>query len=347
MSVTARCLRWLTRFELFEVIGILASMAAVWLFFADAPRLDRLFGQPGYHWQVVLEIASIYGHFIPWAVMVGGGLVAIVAWRLRLRSGQAFARFLYALRVFLSYCALLMVFRIVNFYVPVLHPGLRDSVIQEMDRFLLFGRVGAEWLQPLVHPWLTHILTGCYVSWFWLLFVTILLMLADSRRAVAEYVLASLVTFYIGYFCYVLVPVVGPGYTMHFTTAVGDIAPTFTSNRLPLPRDCFPSLHTAISVLMVIYVWRFRRRWTWFYLPFAALIIFSTLYLRMHYFTDDLAGVALATVVSLIAPGWAKAWARWRQRMDGKFGEGGGPREDGERRSVPHLHASHLRALPK
>ncbi|WP_026961286.1 phosphatase PAP2 family protein [Alicyclobacillus herbarius] len=310
----ARLISALLSLELYEVIGLVASIPALCLFFVKGAALDQLEGSRGYHWQVVLQILSIYGRFIPWALLVGGLLTALAAWWLRVGGRQALARFRYGLRIFLSYCALLVVFRIINFYVPVLHPGLRDPVIQTMDKALLFGRVGSQWLDPLVRPWLTHLMTVCYVSWFWLLFLTILLMLTHSRRAAAEYVLTSLAAFYMGYVCYILVPVVGPGYTMHFSHTVGDIAPVFTTHRLTIPRDCFPSLHTAISLVMVIYVWRFRRRWAWFYSPFAALIIFSTLYLRMHYFTDDLTGAALAVSVSLMAPGWAAAWERLRLR---------------------------------
>ncbi len=304
----------LANVELFEWMGIAASVAAAWIFFVYGRRLDELVGVPHYHWQVVWMISGIYLHFVPWALLVGTVLL-VAWWKLSgAQQGKRLTSYLFAVRVFFAYCLLLIVFRIVNFYVPVLHPGIQDPVLQRMDSTLFGGRQVGEWLQPLVHPWLTHLLTGAYVSWFWLLFATVALLITARKRAVSEYVFASLLTFYIGYVCYVMVPVIGPGYTYHFAVPVGDIAPQFTLNRLTVARDCFPSLHTALSVLMVIYVWRYRRPWAVLYIPLACLIIFATLYLRFHYGSDDIAGAVLGVAISVMAPKLHNAWLRWRVR---------------------------------
>ncbi|MCL6444878.1 MAG: phosphatase PAP2 family protein [Alicyclobacillus sp.] len=307
-------LQWMTRLELFEWVGLLASCAAIWVFVSYAPALDARMGQPGYHWDILRVVAGIYGRFIPWAIVVGAAIVSIAAYWLRMRRAEAFQRFGFGLRVFLAYCILLIVFRVVNFYVPVIHPGIRDATLQRIDRTLLFGREAADWLAPLASKWLTAVATGAYVSWFWLLFATIAILVIVNRDAATEYVFASLVAFYLGYVGYVLVPVIGPGYTLH-EPVLGDIAPVFTTHRLLIPRDCFPSLHTAISVMMVIYIWRYQRRWSWFYIPMALLIIFATLYLRFHYFTDDLAGASMAFVVAQFAPVCCRAWRRLQSRV--------------------------------
>jgi membrane-associated phospholipid phosphatase len=305
--------RWIYQLELFELTGIAASCIAAWIFFSYGSQLDGLMHIPGYHWQVVTVIASIYGHFVPYAVAIGAIIATLFSRWLKIRRAEAMRRFVFGVRIFLSYCVLLILFRIVNFYVPVLHPGIRDAVMQHLDSTLLFGRQAGDWLGYIANPVLTAIATGAYVSWFWLLFATIAILLFASGRAASEYVFTSLLTFYVGYVCYVLVPVIGPGYTLHFPVHVGDIAATYTLHRLTISRDCFPSLHTAISVLMVIYIWRYARRWTWLYLPMAVLIIFATLYLRFHYFTDDLAGLALAILMSQVAP---LPWRWYEARRD-------------------------------
>jgi membrane-associated phospholipid phosphatase len=290
------------KLERFEVLGAVASVIAIIIFFRYGAALDELAGEPGYHWHMLYVVAGIYAHFIPWAVGVGALIVLFTVLFLRKQSTAAWQRFVFALRVFFAYCVLLIVFRVVNFYVPVLHPGIRDGAMQHADATLFFGKQVSQWLEPLVTPWLTHLLTGAYVSWFWLLFATILLLVSKGEQVAAEYVLASLLAFYIGYVCYVLIPVIGPGYTIHYAVHIGDIAPQFTQDRLLITRDCFPSLHTAICTLMVIYVWRYRRRWSVVYIPLTVLIVFATLYLRFHYGLDDIAGVALGIVVSAIAP---------------------------------------------
>lgn len=140
----------------------------------------------------------------------------------------------------------------------------------------------------------------------------LVLVIKDKSHA-SEYVFASLVTFYLGYIGYVLVPVVGPGYTVHFAAHVGDIAPQFTTNTRTIARDCFPSLHTALSVLMTIYIWRYRPRLGVVYTILTGLIIVATVYLRFHYLLDDLAGLTLAFAVSWAAPGVFGLWERIRR----------------------------------
>jgi membrane-associated phospholipid phosphatase len=295
------------KFEMFEWIGILATIAAGYIFFRYGGALDHLMGEPNYHWHMFEVIVGIYARFVPYAVVFGAFVIFGMSLMMRRRSKDAVKRFAYGLRIFLAYCLLLIVFRVVNFYVPVLHPGLDDVDIQHMDR-LIFGNQVSYILQPLASRWLTDLLTGAYVSWFWLLFATIALLVLKSRKAASEYLLATLIAFYVGYICYVFVPVIGPGYTLHYSVNLGDIAPTFTLDTLGISRDCFPSLHTATTVLMVIYVARFARKWLFAYIPLAVLIIFATLYLRIHYGTDDLAGILLAVILSLLAPRLHRWW---------------------------------------
>lgn len=304
-----RLTRFVRRLELFELAGLVASIAAGWIFFHDGPALDHLMHQPGYHWKELFVIVDIYGHFIPWAVLAGVSILGVATVWLRRSRADLFARMLFGLRIFLAYCLLLIVFRVVNFYVPVLHPGLRDSVIQHMDA-AVFGKQVSDWLEPFARPWLTGLLTGAYVSWFWWLFATVGILLIASREAATEYIFASLLAFYVGYVCYVLVPVIGPGYTLHYAVILHDIAPVFTMDRLQVARDCYPSLHTAISVVMLIYIWRYQRRWMWVYAPMVVLIILATLYLRFHYGMDDIAGLCLAVVVSYFAPAAQAIWRR-------------------------------------
>ena len=58
--------------------------------------------------------------------------------------------------------------------------------------------------------------------------------------------------------------------------------------------DVFPSVHVAVSAYLLLFDWRHRRRrFRWFLLP-CLILWFSTLYLRFHYFVDELAGVVAA-----------------------------------------------------
>jgi membrane-associated phospholipid phosphatase len=60
--------------------------------------------------------------------------------------------------------------------------------------------------------------------------------------------------------------------------------------------DVFPSVHVAVSGYLLMFDWRHHRRRFWWVLLPCLILWFSTMYLRFHYFVDDLAGVAAALV---------------------------------------------------
>ena len=73
-------------------------------------------------------------------------------------------------------------------------------------------------------------------------------------------------------------------------------------DRTRVPRDCFPSLHTCLTVLLMWGAWRHARSVFWALLPFTVFIPFACVYLRYHYVADVLAGLTLFAIVALVAP---------------------------------------------
>ena len=71
--------------------------------------------------------------------------------------------------------------------------------------------------------------------------------------------------------------------------------------------NCFPSLHTAISTVMAILLWRssMPRPLRITAASLAAAIVFSTLYLGIHWVVDVIAGLVLAwCVAALVSRRW-------------------------------------------
>lgn len=65
--------------------------------------------------------------------------------------------------------------------------------------------------------------------------------------------------------------------------------------------NCFPSLHTSISVTIAILAVRSGiKRWAWLCCISAVIIIFSIFYLGIHWLIDMCGGVALGTFASLM-----------------------------------------------
>jgi membrane-associated phospholipid phosphatase len=188
---------------------------------------------------------------------------------------------------------------------------------------MLFGVQPCVWAERFITPALTELMQFLYLNFFWIAPSTSLVLLLQKRwpefRVTTTGVIAC---FFIGYALYVVFPAAPPrlvlvaeftknlrGYPVGFSSlSAGAFALLRTDSRA-----AFPSLHTAVSTVALVYAWRFLRLWFWALLPFVVGLWASTIYLRHHYVVDLIAGWALAPVAVWAAPRIDAWWAR-RQR---------------------------------
>src|SRR5262249_15229223 len=135
-------------------------------------------------------------------------------------------------------------------------------------------------------------------------------------RTVALSVLAA---FYLGLVGYLLVPARSPRLCYAYDVPLRGVFGLYEASSWAwdslqaVTYDAFPSLHTAISSIALVWAWRLLpRTWFWTYLPFVILLQISTLYLRQHYFVDLVGGWALAALVVWLAPRLQRVFARMR-----------------------------------
>jgi membrane-associated phospholipid phosphatase len=196
-----------------------------------------------------------------------------------------------------------------------------DEALARADLFL-FGVQPTLWLERIHAPLLTDALAASYMTYFF--FPPLLAGCLYFRGHVGpfrELQLALLITFYLGFCGYILVPAVGPqvllakayarpleGRYIWWGTRV------IVTSLQQFPRDCFPSLHTAVSTVTLLFCARH-----WRAVPLARLVVptvavitaalwFSTVYLRYHWAVDVLAGWALATLATAGGILLAKRW---------------------------------------
>ena len=191
-------------------------------------------------------------------------------------------------------------------------PGLRDAQLAALDA-RLFGTQVSVWLGPLVPPWLTEVLLLCYYGHFvWPVVLGLVLYFTGRREAFDEYLLALGLFMAVNYVLYAWVPAIGPRYFLvgAFAQPLHGLWLTpYLESALRQPhfiRDCFPSGHTGVALLVLLFSWRYERRvFRVMCLPGLGLIA-ATLVGRFHYATDLLCAVPLV----LGATGVALAWSR-------------------------------------
>lgn len=295
-----RLTRFISALELHELISLIMIFVMVGLYAMGLPPKQFLVGV--HHLIVTAGI-------IEKSILSCLVLLAILLWiPMRLHRWGSQAKLLF--RILASFFVMLVSFEAVVYFIKAKELPTYDEALLKWDQVLFFGKQPAVWMEAIISKPLTTILSTAYLSWFILIFSTIVLMMMYGRKAALEYTTAVLMTFYIGYITYMFVPAFGPLYTYSFGTEVGGLT-VMMSERQP-HADVFPSLHTATTVVMLIQVWRFCRVWAWLYAPVTVLILMATMYLRLHYGIDVIAGIVLALLVTKMSPMLMWVWTQKR-----------------------------------
>jgi membrane-associated phospholipid phosphatase len=112
---------------------------------------------------------------------------------------------------------------------------------------------------------------------------------------------------FVSYLGYIAVPALGPRFFLSPDsvkpfggTGVGAIR-SLLDRIEGVTRDCFPSGHTELTLLVLFCAYRFHKKTFYVLLPIGFALIFSTVYLRYHYVIDVIAGAATAFALALAA----------------------------------------------
>ncbi|HZI56532.1 MAG TPA: phosphatase PAP2 family protein, partial [Verrucomicrobiae bacterium] len=166
------------------------------------------------------------------------------------------------------------------------------------------------WLSSMPNRFLTEFLQLIYTMFIpGTLLLGVILWVRRPRQEFRYGTFLISATFLISYLGYVLMPARGPRF-MDYASLHPPLQGLWTfqyfQNALDALEgaqyDCFPSGHVAV-VLVGCYVAR-KITSPVFYVfsAFAALITFSTVYLRYHYVIDVIAGMVLAIVMMAASP---------------------------------------------
>lgn len=203
--------------------------------------------------------------------------------------------------------------------VHLVNPNDVDADLIAWDQYLL-GFQPAVYLEQFITPGLTDFMYFSYSSFLiYILLFCMYLYLKKKNIAFRETLVSVILTFYIGYVGYVFFPAVGPKFTMAnlFETSLSG---NYITDRLSFimnyeiseytRRDCFPSLHNGIILLILLFAFKHEKIYGYLFLPFALALFLSTLYLRYHYFIDMIAGFLLAVTMFYLGPKLNNWWVK-------------------------------------
>ena len=281
------------------LLGIM-STTGVWRFTAfDHPRFLEVFA--------VLAVLVFIRAFVR-ARRTQAASAALVA-----AGPPAFG----VLRDFFPFFFGLLFYETLHDLTPLLRPTPVDAYLIAIDR-TLFGVDVAAWMSRFASPALTHFMVNCYATYF---IAPVLLAAAmywrDQRALFREYMVSLCIVTLLGYAGYLIVPAVGPYVfqaSLFPTRLPGGEHTHFFIEQLDtlkgVARDCFPSMHTAHTTVVLAFAWRFSRKLFFFYLPFAIGLYISTIYLRMHYVVDVFAGFSVSALAVAVGPKLERWWLK-------------------------------------
>jgi membrane-associated phospholipid phosphatase len=181
--------------------------------------------------------------------------------------------------------------------------------------FAVEGALVAD-IQSVATPWLTTYFSFVYLYGY--VFLTLFPFLAyfalEDLRPFKHTVLAYAINYSLGLLLYTLFISYGPR-----NLIPGLVEPllytTFPQSQLLTSKvnvntNVFPSLHTSLSVTVMLLAYRSRSDYPgWFLLtvPLATSVVFATMYLGIHWFTDVVAGSLLAFLSVRLAVRYANA----------------------------------------
>ena len=206
-----------------------------------------------------------------------------------------------------AWYALLLVpltYKELTYLIPLVHPRDFDWQLAGMDH-RMFGVHPTVWLERVTSPLLTEIMQLSYITYY---FLPLLLGVTMWRKGWFDkfyfFLFVVVFGFYLSYIGYIAVPAIGPRFILADQQTV-PLAGLWTFDRIRvsldraegITRDCFPSGHVELSLLVLYYARRFHRRMFWWMLPAGSALIISTVYLRYHYVIDVVAGALLAALI--------------------------------------------------
>ncbi|GBE06780.1 MAG TPA: phosphatase PAP2 family protein [Nitrospirae bacterium] len=219
------------------------------------------------------------------------------------------------------YLAVVLIFDSLGRLIRYINPATYDHLLIRLD-YMIFGAHPTVLFESVTSPIITELLQYAYISYYFLPIILGTALIVKNKDAELERsIFLVVLCFYLSYVGYILVPAIGPRFTMHHLQSfdlhgvlLRDIIDSTLSVLEGIKRDAFPSGHTAVTLVVLSLAFRFQRPLFWIFLPFVLGLIVSTVYLRYHYVVDIIGGILLFLFTMYIGEKYYDYWEK-KQRQ--------------------------------
>lgn len=265
----------------------------------------------------VVVVSLLNASFIGWSIAVGAMVTLVPARRYRALA-----------TAFVPYGIAWLVFTLLRSLADETPIRLRTTQVTDIERAISFGHIPTMWLQERLFDinhiaWYDYATTFVHWSYFFVPHLAAFLIWRKDPWIYQRYLLTTVLTLGLGLAIYFLSPAAPPWLTADAAPqqdvyrVMANVGQSLNSSLYDRtysvlgdsnPVAAMPSLHMAITFILVFFGWMYSR---WLGIAstlYSLAMAFSLVYSGEHYVIDVLVGCGIATYAYVFASRWM-TWA--------------------------------------
>ena len=178
-----------------------------------------------------------------------------------------------------------------------------DEFLSNLDQNIFKFQPSIEFSKQFNSLFFSELFYFGYFCYYLLPLVVLGILYKFLPQKIEEFGFILITSFLLYYFIFIIIPAEGPQFYFPFPDNYIEAQGIF-GNAIKLiqkngeaPTAAFPSSHVGISWIVIFWLYQNLRKSVKYFLPFVILLMFSTVYIKAHYFVDVVAGFLTAPIV--------------------------------------------------
>ena len=178
-----------------------------------------------------------------------------------------------------------------------------DEFLSNLDQNIFKFQPSIEFSKHFNSLFFSELFYFGYFCYYLLPLVVLGILYKFLPQKIEEFGFILISSFLLYYFIFIIIPAEGPQFYFTFPDNYIEAQGIF-GNAIKLIQKngeastaAFPSSHVGISWIVIFWLYQNFRKSVKYFLPFLILLMFSTVYIKAHYFVDVVAGFLTAPIV--------------------------------------------------
>ena len=178
-----------------------------------------------------------------------------------------------------------------------------DEFLSNLDQNIFKFQPSIEFSKHFNSLFFSELFYFGYFCYYLLPLVVFGILYKFLPQKIEEFGFILISSFLLYYFIFIIIPAEGPQFYFTFPDNYIEAQGIF-GNAIKLIQKngeastaAFPSSHVGISWIVIFWLYQNFRKSVKYFLPFVILLMFSTVYIKAHYFVDVVAGFLTAPIV--------------------------------------------------